>query len=136
MICGRCGQDKSVEDFSNSEKERQKKQFYCKSCNREYCKRHYHKNKARYRENRIRLVKEIREMITAAKAVPCSDCKKKYPSCVMDFDHVKGNKAFNIGASCRSGSKKAVLTEMAKCEVVCSNCHRIRTRDRGYGVVA
>ena len=74
----------------------------------------------RYRHKR-------RAVIDAIKAVPCIDCGKRYPSCVMDFDHVRGEKLFSIGANLMSYPIVDVLIEIAKCEVVCANCHRLRT---------
>lgn len=62
----------------------------------------------------------------------CKDCGNS-DFRVLDFDHLPGCvKRFNIaravGASTRSW--KAIEDEIAKCEVVCSNCHRIRTLER------
>jgi hypothetical protein len=49
----------------------------------------------------------------------------------MDFDHVRGEKLFEIGQAPSKGASLAtLLAEIAKCEVVCSNCHRQRTHDR------
>ncbi|AJD82175.1 HNH endonuclease [Mycobacterium phage Cosmo] len=49
----------------------------------------------------------------------------------MDFDHVRGVKEFNIGSyRTKSYSLQRIRDEIAKCDVVCSNCHRIRTHDR------
>lgn len=61
---------------------------------------------------------------------PCMDCKKQYPYYVMDFDHVRGRKHKNVMELIPSLSKKKIDEEIAKCEVVCSNCHRIRTHER------
>ncbi len=44
----------------------------------------------------------------------------------MDFDHVRGKKLFNI-ANGRYRTWKSVIIEIAKCDLVCANCHRIRT---------
>ena len=49
---------------------------------------------------------------------------------VLEFDHL-GDKEFGIGAGFRDRSLQALLNEMAKCEVVCANCHRRRTATRG-----
>jgi hypothetical protein len=46
----------------------------------------------------------------------------------MDFDHVRGRKLFNIGASLSTVSLVRLLKEIAKCEIVCANCHRLRGR--------
>ena len=61
---------------------------------------------------------------------PCLDCKISYPYYVMDFDHVRGRKHKNVMELIPTLSKKIIDEEIAKCEIVCSNCHRIRTHDR------
>lgn len=61
---------------------------------------------------------------------PCADCKIQYPYYVMDFDHVRGKKQKNVMELVPSLSKKKIDEEIAKCEIVCSNCHRIRTHVR------
>jgi hypothetical protein len=46
---------------------------------------------------------------------------------MMDFDHVRGTKHANVAELINTLSKKRIDEEIAKCEVVCSNCHRART---------
>lgn len=50
----------------------------------------------------------------------------------MDFDHVKGNKVSGIAimVGYKTISMEELLAEMEKCELVCANCHRIRTKKR------
>jgi len=49
----------------------------------------------------------------------------------MDFDHVKGKKTTEISTLMRSGySLERIKKEVAKCEVVCACCHRVRTLKR------
>jgi len=49
----------------------------------------------------------------------------------MDFDHRDGaTKIAEISNLAHSGSTKKLLVEIEKCDLVCSNCHRIRTRRR------
>lgn len=60
---------------------------------------------------------------------PCVDCGGIFPPECMDFDHL-GGKKFQIGQSHSSFPWKVVLEEIAKCELVCANCHRIRTKRR------
>lgn len=70
-----------------------------------------------------------RAILTAAKDKPCQDCGVKYPPCVMDFDHRPGEvKLFLV--SRRWCGKQKVADEIAKCDVVCANCHRLRTEAR------
>ena len=80
-------------------------------------------------EQRIRLA-NYRAILDAAKNKPCIDCGIKYDPWVMDFDHL-ANKEFTISDKSAQGySIKKLLAEIAKCDVVCSNCHRIRTHKR------
>ena len=66
------------------------------------------------------------------KDIPCVDCNAVYPFCVMDFDHrPEETKSFSIS---RVGAYKAtpdristIMKEIDKCDLICSNCHRIRT---------
>lgn len=69
-----------------------------------------------------------RRIIVAAKDCPCSDCGVRYPYYVMDFDHREGKK-FQIGSR---GTRTIgmMLAEIAKCDVVCANCHREREHQR------
>ena len=60
---------------------------------------------------------------------PCRDCGETDPV-VLEFDHLYG-KAFNISKGLRDRNWQSVLAEIAKCDVVCSNCHRRRTARRG-----
>ena len=71
----------------------------------------------------------MRGYINRIKDRPCMDCGVKYPPYVMDFDHrAKQNKEINIGRMIGGGwSKGKVDKEISKCDLVCSNCHRIRT---------
>jgi hypothetical protein len=62
----------------------------------------------------------------------CSDCGGTFPSEALDFDHVpeRGSKAFNLNHPTAGASLDAVRAEIAKCDLVCAGCHRIRTRAR------
>lgn len=61
---------------------------------------------------------------------PCADCGSYYPYYVMDFDHVRGRKHKNVMELVPTLSRKKIDEEIAKCEIVCSNCHRERTHFR------
>lgn len=61
---------------------------------------------------------------------PCMDCGKKYPPYVMDFDHRENEKKELLVSKVGAYGMPALLREIQKCDVVCSNCHRIRTHDR------
>jgi len=67
------------------------------------------------------------KLINEAKDKPCMDCGIKYPSYVMDFDHRDRNSKIASISDMKYFSTNRLIAEIAKCDVVCSNCHRIRT---------
>jgi hypothetical protein len=72
-----------------------------------------------------------RAIIRQAKAVPCTDCGVQYPPHVMQFDHLDPTqKHFNVGERGPTLGEARLLAEIAKCEVVCANCHAERTYQR------
>ena len=68
---------------------------------------------------------EKRDVVRAAKRQPCKDCGRRLPYYCMDFDHV-GEKKFNISNGLRDVTMEELLEEIAKTEIVCAVCHRIR----------
>ncbi len=70
-----------------------------------------------------------REFIRLMKNRPCKDCGQTFHYSAMDFDHVRGEKVYDV-ARMTQESLELVLSEIDKCDVVCSNCHRYRTWQR------
>jgi ribosomal protein S27AE len=90
-------------------------------------KREYNGWREQERRRRLEYVWEIKA------ATPCADCGRSFHPVAMDFDHTSDNKVANISTMVmRPGthSMQALVAEIAKCEIVCSNCHRIRTHER------
>jgi hypothetical protein len=88
-------------------------------------------NKRGY-QNRVSIRKYI---MNKYEGTPCMDCENVFPWCVMDFDHrPEETKSFVIsrrGPWLVNPERIAeVEKEIAKCDLVCANCHRVRTRDR------
>ena len=71
----------------------------------------------------------MRPIIVEAKDAPCLDCGGEFPTESMHFDHVRGVKRFGLG---QYGLRpiETIKAEIAKCEVVCGNCHAVRTEAR------
>jgi hypothetical protein len=107
---------------------------YCRGCHNERQKR-YHKNHPEsIRASFQRRRNHLRDIAREGKEQPCADCGQSYPFYVMDYDHVRGEKLMNISiAPNKVISESKLIEEIAKCDVVCSNCHRERTWSRGQG---
>jgi hypothetical protein len=100
----------------------------CKLCHNIYTRKHYQENKKYYADKRIRQVAKVNEWVRKYKTDnPCTDCGKFFHYCQMDFDHLD-DKEFSVAMI--KSSIARVKKEIAKCELVCSNCHRLRTFSR------
>lgn len=129
-VCARCGVEKDLASFN---KKGSGLQPCCRVCDRERSKEYYNTNKDRMKlmiaASKAVRTNRLKEMIRTAKSVPCVDCGITYPWYVMDFDHLS-DKEFNVSQGYVKYSEQRIVDEIAKCEVVCSNCHRIRTYKR------
>ena len=64
---------------------------------------------------------------------PCVDCNTFYHYAAMQFDHV-GEKSANINRLMWRASIDRVQKEILMCELVCANCHAIRTYKRQHSI--
>lgn len=133
--CSKCKEEKSLDQYSRKGVRKdgtQKYQPYCKPCqstkikeyyasNKEYHKKQIKKRTGWYRkETHSALLKYFNEH-------PCMDCGNSDVR-VLEFDHVRGVKSDNVSSLVqRRMSWGVIQREIDKCEVVCANCHRIRT---------
>ena len=131
--CSRCQENKTLDNYTKNNTRTDKLNSACKDCHKEYTRKHYQQNKKCYKDkarvNRKKLKKVNKMIIYSAKDVPCTDCARRFPPCAMDFDHIKGEKVANVSQMVNRKTQDLV-DEIAKCEVVCSICHRIRTHNR------
>lgn len=83
----------------------------------------YNKRARAKRRERVELLRRYKSM------KGCVDCGNKNPI-VLEFDHLEGHdKSFNLSDSSYLNII-LIKEEIKKCEVVCANCHRIRTNER------
>lgn len=61
----------------------------------------------------------------------CFVCGYNAHPAALDFNHVRGEKVFNISQDTKVAWVK-VLEEIAKCDVLCANCHRIHTHENRH----
>lgn len=85
-----------------------------------------------YKRERVR---ELLEYVRQQKAgKPCVDCGHSFHHAAMDFDHIRGEKFASVSQLAAYGySIRSIDEEIAKCELVCANCHRVRTYQRKHG---
>lgn len=105
----------------------------CKQCDAKH-RAEVYSTRSHHRDNiarsNLKHTRELRKLVEEYKTnKPCVDCGVIYPPYVMDFDHLdpttKVDKISRLAA--QTTSKEKLLAEIAKCDLVCANCHRERT---------
>lgn len=112
--CKRC---QEIKDATHFDIHQNKVLAICKPCRRERNRKYYF--------NRRTDIKEW--LYDYLSQNPCIDCNESDPM-RLEFDH-RSDKHFNIAHSLIGKSKdiEIVKTEVAKCDVRCANCHKIKT---------
>ena len=134
--CIMCKETKSINEFGFKSIKNNKREYRCKICKRIAIKKDYEKNKpayiARTKKHNDKKKKIFKKYIDDIKQSPCMDCGNTFPPCAMDFDHRIATEKLHcvsrLAGTVRS--MKKIIEEIDKCDLVCSNCHRIRTHNR------
>ncbi len=130
--CSKCGISYDECEFNWKVKD-VRRSYHCKYCSRVYVKNHYnlnqkyYSNKARKRDLVIR--HEYQEYVANYLfSHPCVNCGESN-ILVLEFDHIDhDNKISDIGTMSRNGmSLHKIVDEIDKCQILCANCHRIKT---------
>ena len=130
--CARCALLKPISEFHKNRARRDGLQTYCKSCRAVIDHQRYERRRGTPVAWRVfdrDFANWLRELKSGH---PCTDCGRVYPPEVMQWDHLPGTQKLADVSPIRS--REAVLAEIAKCELVCTNCHAMRTfRRAGWG---
>ena len=102
-------------------KDKEKRREY----QREYMRGWYQKNKAKHIASVRKSNKKIKDWLKEYKAtLKCENCEENHPAC-LEFHHINPKeKRFAIANIKDFLSWSALQTEIAKCRVLCANCHR------------
>jgi hypothetical protein len=131
--CGRCGASKPTSEFAWRRKRLGQRDNMCAPCRSAYGREHYLANRQKYidgeaRRKRARAEVRTRYLLEYFQGHPCVDCGETDPL-VLEFDHLR-DKLFEVTNQFASRNWQEILDEIAKCDVVCANCHRRRTARR------
>jgi 5-methylcytosine-specific restriction endonuclease McrA len=132
--CTVCKTEHPKDAFNVSRRRPDGLQNVCRECNRTRAKRYYTENKVQHRakihERRGSYIVANRDILLEyLKTHPCVACGETDPL-VLDFDHLR-DKQFDLGGdSVRTRGRRSIENEMAKCQVLCANCHRRKTHEQ------
>lgn len=101
--------------------------------NKEFGKKWYQAHKKEVVERRKKRQIEIKKWYDSYKStLCCMVCGESHPACLQFHHRDRSEKSFTIGAiATRATSKKRLINEIAKCDVLCVNCHaKVHWRER------
>jgi hypothetical protein len=128
--CCTCKQVKPLDEFNKRKRSKDGRQGSCRDCNKAYHYKHWDRHMAQIRERSKQVLERNRRlMVEYLRAHPCVDCGET-DIIVLEFDHLRDKSANVSSLMMRKNEWQRVLNEIAKCQVVCANCHRRRTARR------
>lgn len=130
--CARCSETKASAEFSTTKGRPDGLATYCRPCTTVYQREYYHRRKEDFTPKRAWRRAQQREqnrssMEDLLKLSKCKDCGNADWR-VLEFDHLEGfEKLGNVGDMVRNRNWSTIEKEISKCDIVCANCHRLRT---------
>jgi hypothetical protein len=132
--CKICTQTKPLNEFYKKRSNGKNSYMHiCKVCSNAKSKVNYQKNREWYIKRDAKRDKVWRNWLSSLKeGKPCQNCKQVYHPVVMDWHHRDPSLKIRGVAHFRPTNKQAVYEEIAKCDLLCSNCHRYLTHVKDY----
>lgn len=120
--CSKCKEKKELNNFYKNSFKKDGHQDLCIECKKNQDKKHWDKHKIKWNKHYLKVQKERLEYFNAFKeAEKCKKCNEnRY--WLLDFHHIDPKLKTNLVKN--MGSLKTAKTEIEKCIVLCSNCHR------------
>lgn len=106
-------------------------EIVCCNCHRHRTKLNYAMISSKKNTKRQKIIQYINECF---KSTPCVDCGMIYKPYQTDFDHINSDNKYKcISTMIRDNeSIEKIISEISKCELVCANCHKVRTYNRRH----
>lgn len=124
--CIGCNKELALSEFSFKNKTKGILQSRCKTCYNEYNRSYYRAGEYTKQRDRVKNNnKLLRQRFRAWKEhQQCCVCGESAVEC-LDFHHTDpSSKEGNLARAVDFGSWDRVMEEVAKCVIVCANCHR------------
>jgi len=127
-MCTKCGQVKLFKEFYVKPKSYGQRKPYCKVCDNKIAERKAYTGNTRNRKNHSKLNRIKWLEFIHADRLSCCKCGYNKTFSALQFHHRDpSQKEFNIcqkmTVKFTMDNRNAMFDEIAKCDVLCSNCH-------------
>lgn len=113
-VCSHCKEEKPISEFYSQPKHKYGVMSICKKCFIQFCVQ-------RWRNRKIKYIK-----LLGSKCQCCGVELNDTNFSIFDFHHVHPEEKEYTWAKLRLFSDARILQELAKCELLCANCHRLK----------
>jgi hypothetical protein len=129
-LCNKCDTWKVLSDYHNNKACSGGVTGTCRDCEWVRRKQWYADNRTRRQQLANERNQSRKQELVNRFGNKCFDCNSGFPICVYDFHHLDpSGKDMNPSAAMTLSEQKREK-ELAKCVMLCANCHRIRHFDR------
>lgn len=137
--CPACNIPKELSEFRPNKTKKDGLQGYCKLCDKEKQTEWYQNNSTKCKEkalarNRSNRLENRNYVIEYLKSHPCINCGEA-DIVVLEFDHIRDKKC-GVAQLISTSTLKLLKEEIKKCQVLCANCHALKTRNAGVAKLA
>jgi len=124
-ICCTCKTGKENTEFGINRKKSDGLSSRCLECSRISASKWYHANRGIHK-HRVKInIKAVKEWYYALKRdMKCSVCGESHPACIEFHHRDPKKKDMAVSRMFMSGSRRKILEEIEKCDILCANCHR------------
>lgn len=122
-ICQKCNEEKNTGDFTKDKSRSDGLHIMCKVCKRAVDRERHSKYKDKSAARWKNRAEQVATVIKNAKSGGCVKCNETFSGC-LEFHHTEpAGKDFTI-ANNMNRNIDVILAEIAKCVVLCGNCHQ------------
>jgi hypothetical protein len=122
--CNKCDRNLDFSCFAKNKSKKDGLQTICKECRKVWWDNHYKENKNYYVRKAVGQKKQVQEWFKAYKSnLKCEVCGED-ETCCLDFHHIDPSQKDILVSRAIVYTVKRLQKEIAKCKVLCSNCHR------------
>jgi hypothetical protein len=123
--CSRCETVKSIDDFNFKNRKTGTYQSICKECCKLERRETYGKYKSKISAKNKRNAKKKNDWYREYKSkIKCERCGENHPAC-LEFHHLEPDKKdLEVSQLINTYSIERTISEIEKCIVLCSNCHK------------
>lgn len=120
-VCSDCNLEKSESEFAKNP------HYKCKSCQNVYFKKYYKDKRLKHIQKvKYSKIKNKDWFADLKSKLKCSRCGFDHPAAIQFHHSDPSKKDFSLSQGVTMGySRERILEEIAKCEVLCANCHFI-----------